>query len=326
MLLAIDYVTCNSGTWGMSAGTSTLRFSTDGGATCTINPYSIPWATNDRLVIASGNTITVTGNVSVTTQAITVLNSGNLIFDGGKLSFDNNASKLTMLTGSTITCTGGCGSSDQLIFGTGGSKHTYNGAEITAINNAPRPTTVDNSGSILPVTLLFFNGVSIESAVQLKWATSSELNFDFFEIERSQDAKDFKSIARINGHGTTSVRQDYAFTDEDPFIGKNYYRLKSVDFDLYTEYFKLVAVDFSGDKIFFVSPSPSDGSPLSFVMNFTPDENSTITVYSGLSNIVKVFTGSELSQTFASENLKSGVYYAKFVSEGFVKVDRFIIK
>jgi hypothetical protein len=324
MLLATDYVTCNSGTWDNPQSGSTILFSADGGP-CNISPGSITWATGDRLLIAAGTTLTIIGNVTVTDKAIVVVNSGNVIFDGGKLSFDNAASILRMLPGATLTCTGGCGSNDQLTLGSGGTKHTYNGAELTAINNAPRPTTV-NSTTFLPVKLLFFNGVSIESAVQLKWATSSELNFDYFEIERSQDAKDFETIAKIAGNGTTSVRHDYNFKDEDPFIGKNYYRLKSVDFDLYTEYFNLVAVDFSGDKTFFVSPNPSDGRSINFVMNFAPDENSTITVYNSLSNIVKVFTRSEFLQTATLENLKSGVYYAKFVSNGFVKVDRFIVR
>ncbi len=181
--------------------------------------------------------------------------------------------------------------------------------------------------SVLPVTLISFSGKSLLNSVMLKWATASELNFDFFEVEHSSSASDFASIGKVTGHGTSNVRNDYSLIDENPLIGKNYYRLKAVDFDGYTEYFNLVLVDFSGNKTFFITPNPSDGTSLGLTLNFIPDGNSSVIVYNNLSKIVAVFKPSEYSQSFTFESsLKSGVYYAKFISGGFVKVERFVVR
>lgn len=44
----------------------------------------------------------------------------------------------------------------------------------------------------------------------------------------------------IQGHGTTQESQDYAFIDETPLDGTNYYRLKQVDFDCDCDLFFLM--------------------------------------------------------------------------------------
>jgi hypothetical protein len=87
-------------------------------------------------------------------------------------------------------------------------------------------------GSVMPVTILFFevNAVNQE-AVELRWATASEENFNYFVIESSIGGIVFTEIGRVSGNGTTTRRHDYTFSAPDPAIGKTYYRLKSVDFD-----------------------------------------------------------------------------------------------
>lgn len=65
----------------------------------------------------------------------------------------------------------------------------------------------------------------------LTWATATELNNDFFQIERSPDGRTFEAIGLVNGAGTSYETLQYAFTDEKPLAGWNYYRLKQVDFD-----------------------------------------------------------------------------------------------
>ncbi len=120
------------------------------------------------------------------------------------------------------------------------------------------------SGS-LPVQLMNFDAKPIgnwqnamsDLQVLCTWQTASELNNDYFEIERKSSSMqeaggglndDWKVIGKVKGNGTTNVVSSYQFTDVSLLdfarsdkldITNNkqqtsnflYYRLKQVDFD-----------------------------------------------------------------------------------------------
>ncbi len=91
--------------------------------------------------------------------------------------------------------------------------------------------TLVNGQSVLPVTLVTFEAEKNEDAIRLIWKTSSETNSDFFEIQRSRNAKDWESLGRVHSAGDSRGEAGYDYTDHDPFGGNNYYRLKMVDRD-----------------------------------------------------------------------------------------------
>ena len=88
----------------------------------------------------------------------------------------------------------------------------------------------------LPVSLISFDAQSTSGTVKLDWATASETDNDYFDIERSPDARSWKAIGRIKGAGTVNSIQRYATTDANPLEGRSYYRLKIVDFEGKAEY------------------------------------------------------------------------------------------
>ena len=93
----------------------------------------------------------------------------------------------------------------------------------------------ENNGPPLPIQLASFSGTVIGAAsVRLHWTTASELNNFGFEIQRSvAQAGPWNTVANgfIRGHGTTTVPQEYTFTDVDAGDGIVFYRLKQVDLD-----------------------------------------------------------------------------------------------
>jgi len=97
----------------------------------------------------------------------------------------------------------------------------------------------------LAVNWFSFNGKAITSGNQLNWATSSELNNDFFTVEKSSDGFNFSSIGIVNGAGNSNSILHYSFFDEmnssSPTI--SYYRIKQTDYngtDTYSEIISLV--------------------------------------------------------------------------------------
>ncbi|WP_025764231.1 M4 family metallopeptidase [Dyadobacter tibetensis] len=96
----------------------------------------------------------------------------------------------------------------------------------------------------LPVTLIKFAGQHREEGNLLEWSTSEELNHAYFELERSNNGQQFKSIAIIapQADRPDELRR-YAYWDTRPLPGQSYYRLRMVDKDGSHAFSRIVAVE-----------------------------------------------------------------------------------
>lgn len=98
----------------------------------------------------------------------------------------------------------------------------------------------------LPVELLSFEAKNENNLVQLDWETATELNNDFFSLERSFDGKSFHVFANINGSGTVNEISSYHLVDnliwQSANVNKVYYRLSQTDFDGTHKKLKIVMV------------------------------------------------------------------------------------
>lgn len=99
------------------------------------------------------------------------------------------------------------------------------------------------SGGGLPIKLLSFEAVEDEGRVNLKWITATEVNNDFFTIERSQSGEEFEIMNTFQGSGNSSVTLKYLAVDHHPYAGLSYYRLKQTDYDGTFTYSDVVAVE-----------------------------------------------------------------------------------
>jgi hypothetical protein len=118
----------------------------------------------------------------------------------------------------------------------------------------------------------------------LQWSTAREEENDFFEILKSIDGESFESIGKINGSGNSSEILVYTFVDNKPFIGRNYYRLRQVDYDGTATTSKLISIrlDFGEQNQPFVYPNPNNGTKFFVVLPATPGEYSfTLTDVNG---------------------------------------------
>ena len=99
------------------------------------------------------------------------------------------------------------------------------------------------SNGTLPVDLLEFTASTDNGQVGLNWSTASEINNDYFEIQRSEGGSDWEVIGKVDGNGTTNEMTNYSYVDKQPFFGKSYYRLQQFDFDGQFEYSPVVSVE-----------------------------------------------------------------------------------
>ena len=123
--------------------------------------------------------------------------------------------------------------------------------------------TISDTVSVLPVTLTDFTARLEESSVRLDWATSSEINSDYFAVERSQDGFAYEPLARTKAAGESQTEQHYLYIDEgvtNRLSGIVYYRLHMVDFDGSSEYSPVVAVSLEGEQPLLVYANRQDGT------------------------------------------------------------------
>ena len=187
-------------------------------------------------------------------------------------------------------------------------------------------------GITLPVTLLNFSARKDGSTALLSWTTSSEINNDFFEIERSKDGDLFQSIGIVRGNGNSTSLINYTYADLSPYSGISYYRLAQSDFDgrktLSNVAFlnmKEKAYGISNLQIF---PSPVQDK-LTVLFNSDLKTNALITIYNALGNIifkekVMVNKGDNLLRYSNLEQLESGIYFLNMtLDDGQVKTINF---
>jgi hypothetical protein len=86
----------------------------------------------------------------------------------------------------------------------------------------------DDNNNPLPIELLSFSGICLENEIKLTWSTASEFNSDYFEIHKSIDGNNWRSIQTQAAAGISSSLLNYSFSDFEKSNGA-YYRLNQVD-------------------------------------------------------------------------------------------------
>ena len=148
----------------------------------------------------------------------------------------------------------------RIILGKGpkdnGSNRGWNGkiGDIIFYKNRQSNDSISDISQSLPVELIDFH-IETKEYVELYWSTVSEMNNDYFMIEKSINGIDFEEIGSINGHGNSNKRIDYKFIDYEPNNGVSYYRLKQIDYNGEYSYSKILSVNYN-NFMFNIYPNP----------------------------------------------------------------------
>ncbi len=173
----------------------------------------------------------------------------------------------------------------------------------------------------LPIQLLSFDGNCTNDIVTLTWATATEVNNDYFTIEKSTDMKNWKFVKQISGAGNSNQRLDYNTTDEA--TGDMYYRLKQTDFDGKFEIFSPISVNCSSSSKSYstvsIHPNPTSGM---LYIQTSGSEISGIQIFED--NGKTIYTGKEAAINMA--NFAPGLYYIKIITTSGDMFFRKIIK
>ena len=158
----------------------------------------------------------------------------------------------------------------------------------TTRNNPPTLGAHDITCSALPIELLYFTGTNTGSVNILNWVTATEINNDYFTLERSEDAVHFTPFATIQGAGNSSMPLSYQHIDTEPFQ-LTYYRLKQTDFDGKFTYSKIISVNTmkEGIEIIRIFPNPASDN-FQYVVTTNEDTQIKINITDAAGRIVAV--------------------------------------
>lgn len=327
----------NVGTW------STMGC---GGILCGCSPTAA-----DNIIICAGQTVTCNTAIVVgpggNCASITIQNGGTLNMEPSGVLTVKNGGFLTINAGGNLfvdVFINNNNSDGVIINGTLTVSTSFDngvGADIVGSGTISLATgsTYINDGTIfgvtvLPVELLSFTGEAKEKTVDLFWATASEMNNDYFAIERSTDGFSFENIGTVDGAGNSTSIINYSFTDIFPFRGVSYYRLKQTDYDGNYKYSDLVSVEFKGTNEFSfeVFPNPTTGENINISLNTGEQEEMLVVVYdvTGQEIYSTVFitstNGKNVYAIDSSNRLSAGVYLVTATSKDKVYSKRLIVQ
>lgn len=117
------------------------------------------------------------------------------------------------------------------------------GTDVISAASWTPSASASECNTVLPIELEYFRGSYKSGAVMLKWQSLTELNNDYYIIERSTDGFYFEEIVRVEGAGTSSEPIPYLTMDFSPHHPVSYYRLTQVDFDGRLKSFDIIAVE-----------------------------------------------------------------------------------
>lgn len=191
----------------------------------------------------------------------------------------------------------------------------YQFSAQTAIANNLRFTlgTINIGQTPLPIQLISFDAtLNKNQLVDLNWTTLSEINNDYFSIEKSKDATNWDVLSTINGAGNSNLEIDYYTIDENPYPGINYYRLKQTDFDGVHSYSSIQKIEIKPDVLndLHVYPNPSRD-----IITIYSDKLNLegLVVYNSLGQKVNLNNNYELKSDYKVilnlSNQPKGIYY-----------------
>lgn len=199
------------------------------------------------------------------------------------------------------------------------------GANNQGDDYADIATFTINEPILLPVELVRFEGFLSNCNTELTWETASELNNDYFSVQKSINSTDWEEIGRVKGNGNSDSPIIYSFTDENLNSNLAYYRLVQNDFDGESEISKIITVNGQScvEESFKIYPNPTYDF-INIELNERAKYNYVI--YASNGDIVKQSDLSESTMRLFVGDLPAGPYLINLNSDSRQISQTFIVQ
>jgi hypothetical protein len=188
-----------------------------------------------------------------------------------------------------------------------------------------------NHAATAPIELKYFRAHPNPQSVTLNWATATEVNNDYFTIERSVNGTDFESIGEVKGTGTSYEELTYSFEDTRLPQGQNqlYYRLHQTDFDGTSSIEKVISVrihDFQNLSNFKITPNPIQNNQFTLYIPEIEMEQATLEIFNTVGQLVQTEVLTDSEMVIRTDNLPTGMYWFSVNLNGKKEVRKVVIE
>jgi hypothetical protein len=171
---------------------------------------------------------------------------------------------------------------------------------------------------IVPIELNEFAAICQNDKTILRWSTASELNNNYFTIERSFNGLNFEPITIINGAGTSNQPNFYSFEDDLHSITA-YYRLLQTDYDGTTKTSSIISVTCGNQTEYQLTVGDnSEEGYISVMHDAMPNTMYTMKLINASGQLVfdksYMASSSFINEHIQTQNLPAGIYVIHITS------------
>jgi len=196
---------------------------------------------------------------------------------------------------------------------------------------SPNPgaqAVVSCPSTVTPVTYVNFEGSRVGQDNVLNWSTATEIQNNYFIVERASDGVNFTALGTVKGNGTSTNLNQYGYTDKNVPLQTLYYRLSQVDYNGTRNDSKIIAIYPTGAANVTIYPNPATDQ-ITVVFSATSAAKGSITFFNEIGIIVleKAVTVNEgiNNSVISVSSLPASVYFIKITGiDGLDKVYKLV--
>ncbi len=304
----------------------------------------------DKLIIPTAGNISVNASMTITFTnfVIQVQNNGRITIQRGfdlNLSGANTSINLVSVAANRGIVVqrkaAGAGGANTTVTINGIVKalNTSTASNLTipavtsmyAISTSAAAATITGFGGFiagtLPVVLTSFNAnLTNGRKVAISWTTQQEVNSDFFDVQKSADGLNWRSIGTLKAAGNSSNPVAYSFTDNNPQKGSNFYRIRMNDLDGKFSFTPVKNVYLNEAGRISLYPNPTT-DVLNISLGTAPAADWSISLYdnSGHMMMQGKYNKATTAISVPVQDYPSGYYVLKIMDGNSVQSNKFII-
>lgn len=181
-----------------------------------------------------------------------------------------------------------------------------------------------NAPEILPLKIINFTGKLQNNITALNWEVENQQKLSYFIVEKSSDSIHFNSIEKVAAKHNSIVTAAYATTDNNPFNGTNFYRLKLKNTDSTFSYSHLINVEMVNfNHLLNISPNPAKNT-----LKLTSNGNYQQAILQIIDNnglkIKEIKATLNGTTTINIEALPIGIYNLKILTKTGIRILKFV--
>ena len=175
--------------------------------------------------------------------------------------------------------------------------------------------------NLLPLDFLNFQVKPRLTDILTTWEVSNNDELSYFELEKSRNSHFFEFLSRTSVKSGDGKMQ-YSQPDKTPYLGWNYYRLRTIYKQGKVVLSPIIKVWFGAEQQIRISPNPASDK---IFINFSePSSISQIEIVNISGQVLKRITAIQFNNQITISHLQAGMYYVRIMGNNGLTTTSFV--